>query len=103
MMRGGSKHSGFGIASTFVISREKNSYADVVHYIKEEDFIHGCRSCVHSCNHDALTCFLKLLLLLYSHRTVDSFPTPLPRRHMLMYDGLQVYISDLVHTPSIHC
>jgi len=31
-----------------------------------------------------------------SHRTVDSFLTPLPRRHVRIYDGLQVYLSDLV-------
>jgi len=29
MTRGGNTHSGFRIASTFVISREKNSYANV--------------------------------------------------------------------------
>ena len=100
MTHGWSTHSGFRITSTFVITREKNSYADVVRYIEGEDFKRGCWSCVH---HDALTCFLKLLLLLYSHRTVNSFPTPLPRRNVLMYDGLQVYLSDLVHSTLKHC
>jgi len=103
MTHGGSTHFGFRITSTFVVTREKNSYADVVRYIEGEDFIRGCWSCVHSCNHDALTCFLKLLLLLYSHRIVDFFPTPLLRRHVLMCDGLQVYLSYLVHTPLKHC
>jgi len=44
MTRGGSTHSGFRIASTIVLLREKNSYANI-------------RSFVHLCNHTALTCF----------------------------------------------
>jgi len=37
MTHGGSTYSGFRIASTLVITREKNSYADVVRYIEGED------------------------------------------------------------------
>ena len=33
------------------------SYCVYIRYIRGEEFIRECRSCVHSCNHTAVTCF----------------------------------------------
>jgi len=76
MTRARSTHSGFRIASTFVISREKNSYAYVVH------------TCV---IHTTLTWFPALLYNQLSESAAS--------RHLFnvdVCDGLQVHISDLV-------
>jgi len=91
MTRGGNTHSGFRIASTFVISREKNSYASVevvvyTHLITQHWLV-----------------FPKLLLLLDGRRLVDTFPAPppIPRKRIwravkCMYQIWQSYLWGIV-------
>jgi len=93
MTRGGNKHSGFRIASTFVISREKNSYANVgfVVYTRVITLYWPV--------------FPKLLLLLEGRRLVDTFPTPPPiPRKRIWWAGkcmYQIWQSHLWGTVSI--
>ena len=89
MTLGGNTHSGFRIASTFVISREKISYANVETVVYTNVIT----------QHWPVIPLLLLLLLLDGRRLVDTFPAPppIPRKRMwwavkCMYQIWQSYL-----------